>query len=126
MIKGIMKHMMKNFIIFNSEKEGSCALVQTLDNFDEITIISDFIEPFDRHMFINSAHGTGKDISKEDFLQCLSLIYGPSGDYLEQLNSVYARYNTRYRFAFSKENCRGFKMRIRKRWKSYVPNWLKK
>ena len=117
---------MKNFIIFNSEKEGSCALVQTLNNFDDITIISDFIEPFDRHMFVKSDHGKGKDISKEDFLRCLSLTYDSSQNYLEELNNIYARYNSHCTFSFSKEKSHGFKMRLRKQWSEDLFLTLKK
>ena len=107
---------MKNFIIFNSEKEGSCALVQTLNNFNDVTITSDYIEPFDRHMFVKNEHGSGKDISKEDFLRCLSLTYDSSPNYLEELNTIYARHNKQVTFSFSKEKSRGFKMRVREQW----------
>jgi hypothetical protein len=116
---------MKNFIIFNSEKEGSCALVQTLRRFNEITIISDYIEPFDRHMFIKNPHASGKDISKEDFLKCLSLIYNSSENYLEELNRTYGHYNNQCRFLFSKDTCHGFKMRLRKDWKPQLFSLLK-
>ena len=117
---------MKNFIIFNSEKEGSCALVQTLNNFNDVTIISDFIEPFDRHMFVKNAYGAGKDISKKDFLRCLSLIFDSSPNYLEELNTIYARYNKYFTFSFSKEKSRGFKMRVRKQWNDELFAILKK
>lgn len=117
---------MKNFIIFNSEKEGSCALVQTLNNFNDVTIISDFIEPFDRHMFVKNEYGAGKDISKKDFLHCLSLIFDSSPNYLEELNTIYTRYNKHFTFSFSKEKSRGFKMRVREQWNDDLFAILKK
>ena len=116
---------MKNFIIFNSEKEGSCALVERLKLFKKITIISDYIEPFDRHMFVNNQHASGKDISKEDFLKCLSLIYNSPENYLEELNRIYRNYNSQTRFMFSKDACRGFKMRLRKHWEPELFSLLK-
>lgn len=116
---------MKNFIIFNSEKEGSCALVQTLRRFTAISIISDYLEPFDRHMFLNPEHGSGKDISKEDFLKCLPLIYGPEENSPEELNRIYGDHNNQCRFSFSKDTCRGFKMRFRKEWKPELFSLLK-
>jgi hypothetical protein len=116
---------MKNFIIFNSEKEGSCALVQMLNSFCEVSIISEFIEPFDRHMFVKNEYGAGKDISKEDFLRCLSLIFDSSSNYLEELNTIYARYNKHYTFSFSKEKSRGFKMRVREQWNDDLFEFLK-
>jgi len=116
---------MKNFIIFNTEKEGSCALIQTLDNFNEINIISDFIEPFDKHMFINKQNASGKDISKEDFLKCVSLIYDSSDNYLEELNLIYSQYNNQCRFKFSKDKSHGFKMRLRRQWKAELFSLLK-
>lgn len=117
---------MKNFIIFNSEKEGSCALIKALDNFEDINIISDFIEPFDKYMFVNSRYALGKDMSKEDFLKCLSIIYDSSKNYLEELNSIYAKYNNGCQFKFSKDKSHGFKMRIRKQWKTEIFSFLER
>jgi len=116
---------MKNFIIFNTEKEGSCALVTTLDQFEQVTIISEFIEPFDRHMFVNDPHGVGQDISKEDFIKCLTLIYDRSANYLEELNSIYGRYRDDCRFTFLKGKPLGFKMRFRRKWKKELFSLLK-
>ena len=117
---------MKNFIIFNTEKEGSCALISTLDQFEQVTVISDFIEPFDRHMFVNHPHGPGHDITKEDFLKCLELIYGTSEGALEQLNAVYGRYRSDCRFDFAKGNSVGFKMRFRRKWRKELFSLLKR
>lgn len=117
---------MKNFIIFNTEKEGSCALVTTLDQFEQVTIISDFIEPFDRHMFVNDPHGPGYDMSIEDFIKCLSLIYGSSEGYLEELNSIYGRYRSDCRFDFAKDTSLGCKMRFRRKWKKELFSLLKR
>jgi hypothetical protein len=117
---------MNNFIIFNTEKEGSCALVMTLDNFEKVNIISDYIEPFDRHMFIGKHGVSGKDIAKEDFLKCLSIIYDSSNNYLEELNLVYSQYNNQCKFKFSKDKSHGFKMRQRQQWKSGIFSILKK
>ena len=117
---------MKNFIIFNSEKEGSCALLQTLNNFNDIATISDFIEPFDRHMFVKNEYGSGKDISKKDFLRCLSLIYDSSPNYMEKLNEIYTHHNEQATFSFSKEKSRGFKMRVREQWNDDLFEILKK
>lgn len=114
----------KHFIIFNTEKEGSCALVNTLELFDQITIISDFIEPFDRHMFVNGPGARGQDISKKDFVRCLTLIYGGSENYLEELNSIYSRYRGNCPFTFHKGKHLGFKMRFRRNWKTEILSLL--
>jgi len=116
---------MKNFIIFNTEKEGSCALVTTLDQFEQVTIISDFIEPFDRHMFVNNPHGPGHDITKEDFIKCLTLIYDTSEGHLEELNAMYGKYRSDCRFDFEKGTSLGFKMRFRRKWKKDLFSLLK-
>jgi hypothetical protein len=117
---------MKNFIIFNTEKEGSCALVTTLDQFEQVTIISEFIEPFDRHMFVNHPNGPGHDMSREDFIQCLGLIYGTSEGDLEQLNAIYRRYRSDCRFEFARGKALGFKMRFRRKWKKDLFSLLKR
>jgi hypothetical protein len=122
---GRQELIMKNFIIFNTEKEGSCALITTLDQFEQVSIISDFIEPFDRHMFVNDPHGPGHDMSKDDFIKCLSLIYGNSEGYLEALNSIYGRYRDDCRFAFAKGASVGFKMRFRRKWAQEIFSLLK-
>lgn len=116
---------MKNFIIFNTEKEGSCALVTTLDQFEQVTIISDFIEPFDRHMFVNNPHGPGHDITKKDFIKCLTHIYDTSEGHLEGLNALYGRYRSDCRFEFAKGTSLGFKMRFRRKWKKDLFSLLK-
>jgi hypothetical protein len=117
---------MKNFIIFNSEKEGSCALVNTLYNFDNIHIISDYIEPFDKHMFIAKERALGIDISKKDFIRCLTLIYDSSENYLEELNLIYSKYNSQCKFNFSKNKSHGFKMRVRPQWNRELFSVLKR
>jgi hypothetical protein len=117
---------MKNFIIFNTEKEGSCALITTLDQFEQVTVISDFIEPFDRHMFVNHPNGPGHDIAREDFIKCLELIYGTSEGDLEQLNAIYGRYRSDCRFDFAKGTSLGFKMRFRRKWKKDIFSLLKR
>jgi len=117
--------MVKHFIIFNTEKEGSCALVNTLDQFDQITIISEFIEPFDRHMFVNGPHARGQDISKKDFVKCLTLIYDGSENYLAELNSIYTSYGGDCQFTFQKGKHLGFKMRFRRTWKTEIFSLLR-
>ncbi len=117
---------MKNFIIFNSEKEGSCALVSILNNFKQTEIISDFIEPFDRHMFLNNQGALGKDITKEDFLKCLSMIYDTSENHLAALNAIYSTYNSVCKFKFAPHTSHGFKMRLRKQWNAEIFSLLKK
>ena len=107
---------MKNFIIFFTEKEGSSPIIETLMKFDKIDIIG--FEPFDTYVFTEKEFGgLGKDIKKEDFAECLDLIYknDHDPDYYQKLINIYSKYNTEIKLNnFNKlENSIGLKIRLR-------------
>ena len=86
-------------------------MIRTLDNFDAIHIVRQMNdrgwEPFDR-----LAAG---EITDNDLVRCLKLIYGPKSVFMEELNDTYLK-TARYAIDdFDKTTSIGFKIRDGKR-----------
>lgn len=102
------ERLMKNFIIFFHEKEGTSALVRLLDNFHTVSIVHQTDksgwEPFDRH--------NCGELSAASLERCLDYIFDESPLDLQGLNGVYSQTSTKPLDSFDKSGSVGFKMRF--------------
>ena len=99
--------LMKNFIIFFTEKEGTSPLVRLLHNFESISIIhqrdNSGWEPFD-------AHFCGP-MTLRDLQRCLDFIFQTPQN-LEQANQIYAKTALNALDICKPNSSIGFKMRF--------------
>lgn len=97
-----------NFIIFFQGREGTTALINLLNNFEQISIVrqasQEGWEPFDRH-------GCGS-MSLDNFRQCFNLIYSNQTLDFEYLNQIYLQTAKNPLAFFDKNKSVGFKMRF--------------
>jgi hypothetical protein len=110
---------MKNFILFFEEKEGSTAVMQSLDTLDLVSVVRRETdtgrggwEPFE---WFNCG-----SLGRDRFRRCLHEIYGPQPLNLAQLNSIYMRTARAPIRDFDKARPIGLKMRITPPWD--IPN----
>lgn len=104
---------MKDFLILFWGREGSSALVATLERFPMIDLVG--FEPFDDYVFLEAKHGgLGKDMPGTTLVECLKLIYDRSDpDAPARLRALYRQYRNRGLNDFKREGRSvGFKMRI--------------
>ncbi len=93
----------QNFIILFTEKEGTSALIQTLRNFDEVSILGPHLEPFDR-----PECGGMPPTTLE---QCLDHVFDDTSLDLKSLNELYLETARSALAPFDKRKAVGFKMR---------------
>lgn len=120
--------MPKNFVILFQEKEGSSAIVDTLQRFPDINVVG--FEPFDRYRFLQAYHGgKGRDMSAQHLLRCLTDILDtnvPTDEAYKRVKGIYSQYNTKgvhhwpsksaaapKDFVLRRDQSSGFKMRMR-------------
>ena len=98
----------RNFILFFEEKEGTSPLMRLLDNFSQISVVHQINsagwEPFDRH--------NCGPMSLGDLAQCLESIYGADPAGMENLNRIYMKTAIKPLEAINKSASVGFKMRF--------------
>lgn len=118
----------RNFVILFQEKEGSSAIVDTLQRFDGINVTG--FEPFDRYRFLESYHGgKGRDMNPKDMIRCFELLFDQTKDVqaaYKEIKDLYAKYNHKgvhhwpskslaapKDLVLNREESTGFKMRMR-------------
>lgn len=102
---------MKNFTIFFEEKEGSTPLVQTLNKFEQVSIVHtstdtgdiQFWEPFERH---NSGVMTTHEV-----MECFDILFATQQPDLTRLNKIYLKTARREISPIKSNTAIGFKKR---------------
>jgi len=98
---------MSRFVILFQEKEGTTALMEFLEKFDDVSIIADTnknYEPFDQH--------SRGEMSLPQLESCLDKIFNPLPASLEDLNQIYLPSGSAPLSFSASTNIIGLKMRF--------------